>query len=103
MTGSVNDRGEGRFTRAKERFSQLAFLLKERDADNYLLWYFRDVSDLNKEGNFGYRIDNESYDIYFSLLSSYFVKADNSSWARTSWPETIKPDSWTSTPARLSR
>lgn len=75
MTGSVNDRGEGRFTRAKERFSQLAFLLKERDADNYLLWYFRDVSDLNKEGNFGYRIDNESYDIYFSLLSSYFVKA----------------------------
>mgnify|MGYP000755217675 FL=1 len=33
MTGSVNDRGEGRFTRAKERFSQLAFLLKERDAD----------------------------------------------------------------------
>lgn len=75
MTGSVNDRGEGRFTRAKERFSQLAFLLKERDADNHLLWYFRDVSDLNKEGNFGYRIDNESHDIYFSLLSSYFVKA----------------------------
>lgn len=69
--GAIGADGKGRFVRAEEYGSRLAFLLRERETGACLLWYFDRPEQLNLERN-GF---NARDGIPFAMLTSYFLKA----------------------------
>ena len=65
----IDSKGHGTFSNAEKYSSKLAFLLKERDTNEPLLWFFDWLND---------RFTTDQIHLngpYFALLTSYFVKA----------------------------